>query len=149
MIISVIGDSSCSSEIYDIARHVGSLIAQNGWILVTGGLGGVMEAASRGAKESGGTTVGILPGFSKDEANMFVNIPVITGLSHARNIIVARTADAVIAVSGGYGTLSEIAIALKLGKPVVGVRTWDMVKGVIKVDSPEQAIHKVRELTGK
>jgi uncharacterized protein (TIGR00725 family) len=147
MIISVIGAGSCSEEIYSLAQELGRRIAQTGAVLVTGGLGGVMEAASKGAKEGGGTTVGILPGVSKDDANRYVDIPVTTGLSHARNVIVVRSADVVIAVSGGYGTLSEIAIALKLGKPVIGIRTWDGVEGVIKADSPEEAMQRVSELT--
>lgn len=146
MIISVIGAGSCDIDIYKTAEEVGKLIAQKGATLITGGLGGVMEAASKGAKGSGGLTVGILPGFSKGEANKYVDIPITTGLNHARNIIVAGSADAVIAISGEYGTLSEIAIALKLGKPVVGIRTWDSIDGMIKVHSPEEAVNKVFEL---
>ncbi len=149
MIISVIGSGSCSKEIYNIAEELGKLIAQKGATLLTGGLGGVMEAASKGAKEAAGITVGILPGFNKDDANKYVDIPIITGLSHARNIIVARSADAVIAISGEYGTLSEIAIALKLGKPVLGIKTWDNIEGVIKVNTPEEAVFKALELTQK
>ena len=149
MIISVIGAGTCNKEIYQIAEDVGRRIAQKNAVLITGGLSGVMEAASKGAKEAGGTTVGILPGFSKDDANKFVDIPITTGLSHARNIIVVRSADAVIAVSGEYGTLSEIAVALKLGKPVVGINTWDNVEGVIKADTPEEAVQKAFELAGK
>jgi hypothetical protein len=148
MIVAVIGAGTCNKEISDIAEEVGRLIARKGAILVTGGLGGVMEAASRGAKEAGGITVGILPGFSKDEANQYVQIPITTGLSHARNIIVVRSADAVIAVAGEYGTLSEIAIALKLGKPVVGIKTWDNIKGVIKAESAEEAVNKLWTLGG-
>ena len=143
MIISVIGAGSCSNEMYAIAEEVGKLIALNGAVLVTGGLGGVMEAASKGAREAGGITVGILPGFSRDEANSYVDIPITTGLSHARNVIVARSADAVIAISGEYGTLSEIAIALKLGKPVIGLKTWDSVEGIIHVQSPSEAMKKI------
>ena len=105
-----------------------------------------MEAASKGAKEAGGITVGILPGFSKEDANSFVTIPVATGLSHARNIIVARSADAVIAVSGEYGTLSEIAIALKLAKPVIGIKTWENIEGVIKAGSAEEAVNRALQL---
>lgn len=153
MFISVIGDSSCSKEIYKIAEDTGKLIAEKGWVVITGGLGGVMEAASKGAKEAGGLTVGILPGFSKDEANKYVDIPITTGLSHARNIIIARTADALIAVSGGYGTLSEIAIALKLGKPVIGIKTrtrvvptWSNIEGVMHTSSPEEAIKKITNI---
>ncbi len=149
MIISVIGAGECSEKIYEIAENVGGLIARGNAVLVTGGLGGVMEAASKGAKEAGGITVGILPGFSKDEANKFVGIPITTGLSHARNTIVVRSADAVIAVAGEYGTLSEIAIALKLGKPVIGINTWDNVEGIIKVNTPEEAVQKALELASK
>ncbi|RJQ44493.1 MAG: TIGR00725 family protein [Nitrospiraceae bacterium] len=145
MIISVIGAGSCDEGVYAIAEKVGDLIARKGAILITGGLGGVMEAASKGAKQAGGTTVGILPGSRKDEANPFIDIPITTGLSHARNVIVVRSADAVIAVSGEYGTLSEIGIALKLGKPVVGLRTWD-IEGVVKATSPEEAVEKAFEL---
>jgi uncharacterized protein (TIGR00725 family) len=146
MIISVIGAGECSEEIYEIAEKVGGLIAREKAILVTGGLGGVMEAASKGAKEADGITVGILPGLNSKDANRFVGIPITTGLSHARNIIVARSADAVIAVSGKYGTLSEIAVALKLGKPVIGINTWDNVDGIIKVNTPEEAVKKALEL---
>lgn len=149
MIISVIGAGTCDSNIYSIAEEVGSRIAQRGAVLFSGGLGGVMEAASRGAKEAGGTTVGILPGFSKDDANPFVTIPVTTGLSHARNIIVVRSADAVIAIGGEYGTLSEIAIALKLGKPVVGINTWGAIEGIIHVSSAEEAVEKAFDLAGR
>lgn len=149
MIISVIGDSSCDKDIYRIAEEVGKLIAKKGWALATGGLGGVMEAASKGAKEAGGITIGILPGFSNEDANKYVDIPIVTGLSHARNVIIARTADALIAVSGSYGTLSEIAIALKLGKPVIGIKTWDNIEGIIKVNSSDEAMEKVLELIGK
>ncbi len=149
MIISVIGAGSCNKDIYDIAEQVGKLIAQKGATLITGGLGGVMEAASKGAQEAGGTTVGILPGFNSEEANRYVTIPIATGLSHARNIIIARSGDAVIAVSGEYGTLSEIAIALKLGKPVVGINTWENVEGLIKADTPEEAVNKAFELIVK
>jgi uncharacterized protein (TIGR00725 family) len=145
MIIAVIGAGSCSREIYSIAEEVGKLIALNGAVLVTGGLGGVMEAASKGTQEEGGITVGILPGFSKEEANRYVDIPIATGLSHARNAVIARSADALIAIAGEYGTLSEIAIALKLGKPVIGIKTWDTIEGIIRVNTPAEAIKKISE----
>jgi uncharacterized protein (TIGR00725 family) len=147
MIISVIGAGSCSEDIYCIAEEVGRLIAVKGAILVTGGLGGVMEAASKGAREAGGTTVGILPGSSKEEANSYVAIPITTGLRHARNVIIARSGDAVIAVSGEYGTLSEIAIALKLGKPVIGISTWNDIEGVVRASSPGEAVKLAFELS--
>ncbi len=149
MIISVIGDSSCDKEIYGIAEITGKLIAKKGHILFTGGLGGVMEGASKGAKEAGGLTVGILPGLSREEANRYIDVPVTTGLSHARNVIIARSADALIAISGGYGTLSEIAIALKLGKPVIGIKTWSTIKDIINVNSPEEAMENVLKLMRK
>ena len=147
MIISVIGAGSCNNEIYKAAEEVGTLIAHRNAVLVTGGLDGVMEAASKGASEAGGITVGILPGFTKDDANKYVTVPITTGLSHARNIIVVRSADAVIAVSGEYGTLSEIAIALKLDKPVIGIQTWGTIEGVISVNTPEEAVNRAFELS--
>lgn len=145
MIISVIGAGSCDKEIYGIAEEVGRIAAEKGAVIITGGLGGVMEAASKGARQAGGVTVGILPGVNKEDANRYVSIPVTTGLGHARNIIVARSGDAVIAVAGELGTLSEIAIALKIGKPVIGIRTWENIEGVIKVDSPGEAVKKAFE----
>ncbi len=149
MNISVIGAGTCDKDTYAIAEHIGKLIAHKGAVLVTGGLGGVMEAASKGAKETGGTVIGLLPGFSKKDANAYVTIPVITGLSHARNVIVVRSADAVIAVAGEYGTLSEIAIALKLGKPVIGLNTWENIEGVVKADNADDAVARAFELAGK
>lgn len=112
-----------------------------------GGLGGVMEAACSGAQGAGGTTVGILPGLDRSEANAYVDVAIATGLGEARNALVVRAADAVIAIGGGYGTLSEVALALKAGKRVVGLGTWD-VEGVEAVDSPESAVEAVlRDLT--
>ncbi len=146
MIISVIGAGSCENKTYVMAEDVGRRIAQSGAILITGGLGGVMEAASKGANEAGGTVIGILPGFSKDDANSYVTVPITTGLSHARNVIVVRSADAVIAVAGEFGTLSEIAIALKLGKPVIGINTWQNIESVVNVDNAEDAVAKAIEL---
>jgi hypothetical protein len=149
MIISVIGAGSCDKKTYVMAEDVGRLVTQGGAILITGGLGGVMEAASKGANEAGGTVIGILPGFSKTDANAYVTVPLTTGLSHARNVIIVRSADAVIAVAGEYGTLSEIAIALKLGKPVIGINTWENIEGVVKADNAEDAVAKAFGLTGK
>ena len=149
MIISVIGAGTCTKEVSSVAEEVGKCIAENGATLVTGGLGGVMEAASKGAKEAGGLTVGILPGSDRGEANPYVDIPVVTGLSHARNIIVVRTGDAVIAVAGEYGTLSEIALALKIGKPVLGINTWEDIDGVISVSSAEEAVKRAIAMVKK
>ena len=137
--IGVIGGSSPDKESRQTAFRVGQLIAEKGAILVCGGLSGVMEAASRGAKEAGGFTMGILPGNSLDDANIYVDIPVATGLGYGRNSLVAMNSDVIIAIDGQYGTLSEIAYGRIYGKKVVGMGTWD-VEGVIPVDSPEQAV---------
>ncbi len=139
-LIAVIGGSHCPDEIYELARQVGQEIARAGATLICGGMLGVMEAACRGAKEAGGTTIGILPGKSKTEANTFVDIPIITGMSDARNVIIARSADGVIAVDGEYGTLSEIAFALKFGKPVVGLRLSFDVPRVMAAASAAEAV---------
>jgi uncharacterized protein (TIGR00725 family) len=128
MFVAVIGSASCSEQVAALARDVGREVARRGAMLVCGGRGGVMEAACRGAKEEGGITVGILPGTDRREANPYVDVPVVTGLGEARNAVVVRTADAVIAVSGSYGTLSEIGLALKMGRPVVGLDTWELCR---------------------
>lgn len=122
--IAVIGPSQSNDETDKIAFEVGAEIARRGAVLVCGGLGGVMEASCRGAKEHGGTTIGILPGSSAIEANDFVDYAIATGMGEARNAIVVKSGEGVVAVGGAFGTLSEIALALKMGKPVVGVATW-------------------------
>jgi len=139
-LFGVIGASHCSPEIYELARQVGNAIAKTNAMLVCGGLGGVMEAACRGAKEAGGLTIGILPGTDKSEANAYVDIPIVTGIRDARNTIIARTADGLIAVSGEYGTLSEIAFAKKFGKPVVCLRSWSFDSTIPQADEAEQAV---------
>lgn len=144
--VAVVGASSCDSETALMAEEVGELIARRGAILINGGLGGVMEASARGAKAAGGLTVGILPGFDPLEANDHIDVTVATGMSIARNAIIVRSADVVLAVAGGYGTLSEIAMALNIGKPVVGLRTWEGVPGIIRADTPKEAVDKVFEL---
>lgn len=140
-IIGIIGGSIVDKAIYDTAYQVGKLIAENGAALVCGGLTGVMEAACKGATEAGGTTIGILPGLRIDDANPYIDIPVATGLGHGRNLIIVNTASALIAVSGKYGTLSEIGFALQSGKPVYGLGTWD-IEGVIVCASAEEAVEK-------
>jgi len=115
-------------------------------VVVCGGLGGVMEAACRGAKGAGGTTVGILPGTSRADANAHVDVALATGLGEARNALVVRAVDALVAVGGEYGTLSEIALALKADKPVVGVGTWD-IDGVRAVAQPAEAARLALELS--
>ncbi len=152
--MAVIGSANCSPETAAVAEEVGQRIALCGAVLVCGGRGGVMEAACRGAKAEGGTTVGILPGGDRSEANAYVDIPIATGLGEARNAIVVRAADAVIAVSGGYGTLSEIGLALKMGRPVIGLGTWELCheglagSGVLQVGSPAQAVEQALALAG-
>lgn len=140
--IGVIGAGQCSQETGLVAEAVGQEIARQGAILVCGGLGGVMEAAARGAQRAGGMTIGILPGFSFEDANPFITIPIVTGLSHARNVLVVRSSHALIALEGGYGTLSEVAIALTLGIPVVGLGSWEVSREIIMVETPEVAVEK-------
>ena len=125
-----------------MAEEVGRLLAEAGAVVVTGGLGGVMEAASKGAHEAGGTTLGILPGTDRGEANPWVGVAVPTGIGEARNALVVRAADGVIAVGGAWGTLSEIAFARKTGKPVAGLGSWDL-DGVDKFDAPAEAVRAV------
>ncbi len=144
-IIAVIGGRNADKDLLLKAEEVGRLIAGQKAVLVCGGLGGVMEHACKGAKAAGGMTVGILPQDEKGHENQYVDVPIATGLGVGRNVIIARTADALIAVGGEYGTLSEIAFALQLGKPVVGINSWD-IKGVVPVKNAVKAVNKVFEL---
>lgn len=143
--IGVIGSGDCSPDICQLAYEVGKGIAQAGAYLVCGGLGGVMEAAAKGAKEAGGVTVGILPGASAQDANPYIDIPIVTDMGHARNVIVVRSSEAVIAVSGSYGTLSEIAFAIKIGIPVVALRTTYHDERMIMAATPEESVYKALE----
>ena len=138
-IVAVIGTSSASADEARVAEEVGREIAKKGWTLVNGGLTGVMEASAKGASLAGGTVVGILPTPSTSSANPYITIPIATNMGHARNVIIAHTADVLIAIGGGEGTLSEIAIARKLGKTVFGIESWD-VAGVEKVADANEAI---------
>jgi uncharacterized protein (TIGR00725 family) len=126
-------------EPLDAAAEVGRLVAERGAVVVCGGLGGAMESACRGAKQAGGLTVGLLPGSDRSDANPFVDVALPTGLGEARNALVVAAGDAVIAVGRGYGTLSEIALALRAGKRVIGLGTWD-VEGVLPAEGPEAAV---------
>ena len=139
MYVAVIGPGSASAEEEQLAAEVGAGVARIGAVLVCGGLGGVMAAACRGAKGAGGTTVGLLPGADRSTANAWVDIAVPTGLGQARNALVVRSADAVIAVGRGYGTLSEIALALRAGTPVIGLGSWD-IPGVVEVNAADAAV---------
>jgi uncharacterized protein (TIGR00725 family) len=132
--ITVIGESDASKKTHKLAQEVGRLIARAGATLVCGGLKGVMVAAAKGARSAGGTTIGILPGSKREEANPYIDIPIVTGLGYARNKIVVKTGQVVIAIGGRYGTLSEIGFALGYGIPVVGLNTWDLIRGNGKVD---------------
>jgi len=154
--ISVIGESEAASEIYCLAEEVGKLIAKAGAILVCGGLKGVMEAAAKGAKAEGGLTVGVLPGSNSDEANAYIDIPIVTGMGYARNKIVVKTGQVVIAIGGKYGTLSEIGFALGYGIPVVGLKTWQLInrdgkadQGMVYVRTPEEAVQTAFKLIKK
>jgi len=129
LIIAVIGGGECSPEIARQAEAVGREIARSGAVLICGGRGGVMEAACRGASAAGGLTLGILPGEDRSAANPYVGIPLVSGVGYARNVAVAKSADAVIAIDGSYGTLSEIGHALQSGIPVIGLDTWSISRG--------------------
>jgi len=138
--IGVIGAGVCSDEVHKLAEEVGERIAGAQAVLVCGGLGGVMEAASKGAKKQGGITIGILPGIDRNYANPYIDFPIVTGLGEGRNLLVVRNSDAVIAFPGEYGTLSEIAFCLKLGKPVVGLSTWEVSDKIIQAKNAQDAV---------
>lgn len=152
--IAVIGPGHATVEECVAAEEVGRRIGEAGAVVVCGGLGGVMEAACRGAKSVGGTTVGIPPGADRSAANDHVGIAVATGMGEARNVIVVATADAVVAVGGEFGTLSEIALALRAGKAVIGLHSWDLsrrgapVDGVVPATSAEEAVTVALERAG-
>ncbi len=144
--VAVIGGGSAGQEDCDRALRVGRALARAGAVVITGGLGGVMEAAGRGARHAGGINLAILPGNERQAANVFVDVAVASGLGEGRNLLVVRNADSVVAVGGEFGTLSEIALALQAGVPVIGLGTWELAKagepprpGVIEASSPEEA----------
>lgn len=139
-IVGVAGSGLEDPELDAIACEVGALIAKEGKTLVNGGLGGVMQASARGCKEKGGITVGILPGLDPLEANPYIDIPIATGLGEMRNLLIVRASSVLIAIGGSYGTLSEIALALKISKPVIGINTWDISPKIIKAAGPAEAI---------
>jgi len=139
VMVGVIGAGECDAETARQAREVGERIARKGADLVCGGLFGVMAAACQGACEAGGVTIGILPGTDRKEANPHVTVPIATGMGYARNYAIINTADVLIAIGGSYGTLSEIGFALKAGKKVIGLNTWQ-IEGMVRADSPAQAV---------
>ncbi|HXO10139.1 MAG TPA: TIGR00725 family protein [Solirubrobacteraceae bacterium] len=144
--VAVVGGSQATADQDRAAEEVGSGLAHAGAIVVTGGRGGVMEAASRGARLAGGIVVGLLPGTTREEANEWVTVALPTGLGELRNGLVVRSADVVVAVGGAYGTLSEIALALASGVPVIGLDSWP-IDGIEAVTSPSQAVTRALELT--
>jgi hypothetical protein len=153
MQIAVIGGSEASTDVLGAAEAVGRGIASAGMTLVCGGLGGVMAAACRGAKAADGRTVGILPGSDRSAANRWVDVIIPTGFGEARNVLVVRSAAAVIAVDGEYGTLSEIALALRAGIPVIGLGTWSLIRphgrqdeGIVPAKTPGEAVTLAIEL---
>ena len=150
--IAVIGGGQPSPQEAKLAEEVGRQLARQGAILVCGGLGGVMEAACRGASSEGGVTIGILPGENRQSANPYVQIPIVTGIGYARNVAVVKSAQAVIAIGGSYGTLSEISHALQSGIPVIGLNTWSLSRNgrednsIILAQDPTEAVNKAFEL---
>jgi uncharacterized protein (TIGR00725 family) len=147
-IVGIIGGSKVSKDIYESAFRMGTLIGERNYVLMTGGLGGVMEAASKGAKEKGGLVIGILPGNARSTANKWVDVPIVTGMSHARNVIIAQSADILIAIDGAVGTQSEIAFGHIYKKKIIGIKCIIPLP-FEKADSPEEAIEKVDEFFSK
>jgi uncharacterized protein (TIGR00725 family) len=139
-LIAVIGAGSCSPAVEELAAEVGRELALRGAVLLCGGLGGVMSAAARGAKEQGGLTLGILPGPDISSANAYIDIPIATNMGQARNAVIAQSAQALIAVAGGYGTLSEMALALKIGKPVVALQPRFQIPGLQCPATAQEAV---------
>ncbi|MEW6262332.1 MAG: TIGR00725 family protein [Thermodesulfobacteriota bacterium] len=143
LVIGVVGAASPTEDGYALAREVGRLLAQAGAVVLCGGLGGIMEGACLGAGEGGGLSVGLLPGSLSEEANPYLTIPLPTALDHTRNAIIARAARGLIAVEGGLGTISEMALALKMKKPVVGLATKYDLPGLVKAATPREAVNKI------
>jgi len=146
-LIGVIGAAECDEALTRLARAMGRGIAELGAVLICGGMGGVMKAVCQGVTEAGGLTVGILPGSDRNQANEFVDLPIATGMGEARNLVIIRTADVLVAIGGSYGTLSEIGFALKMGKRVIGIRTWD-IEGIEKVTTVEEALKLLKTKGG-
>ncbi len=146
--VSVVGSGTASGELYEKAREVGRLVAERGGTVVCGGRSGVMEAVAKGATEAGGTAIGILPDEDRRRANEYLGYSIATGTGHARNLAVVCSGDVVIAVGGEYGTLSEIGLALKVGRPVVALQSWDLGEHVSVAATPEEAVETAFGLIG-
>jgi len=142
--IAVCGASEATPSQLDVAREVGKLLAKSGAVVINGGYGGVMAAASEGAASEGGTVVGILPGTDREDANPHLTVSIPTGLGQARNAVIVTAADSVIAIGGGWGTLSEIALARRLGRSVFAIDTWDL-DGLEVVKTPGEAVQRALE----
>lgn len=154
MLLGVIGGQEAEARAREVAYAVGRELGSRGHTLVCGGRGGVMREACRGAQEAGGLTVAILPGDDRSDANEFIDVPIVTGIGFARNSIIARTADALIAIDGSFGTLSEIAFGLIAGTPVIGIGTWELRDGsghepaITRVETAQEAVAAAERLAG-
>lgn len=142
-VVSVIGGHSCSNEVEQLAQNLGKNLAKVVDILICGGLSGIMNAVCQGFKAEGGLTIGIIPSYNKEEANPYVDIVIPTGLGLARNVLVVKSADIVVALPGEAGTLSEIAYALQFGIPVISLKSWDL-PGVVKTETIPEVIGEVK-----
>ena len=146
--VAVVGSGTATGELYEKAREVGRLVAERGGTVVCGGLSGVMEAAARGAAEAGGTAIGLLPDEDRRRANEYLTHSLATGTGHARNLAVVCSGDVVISVGGEYGTLSEMGLARKVGRPVVALESWDLGEHVAVAASPEEAVEAAFGILG-
>jgi uncharacterized protein (TIGR00725 family) len=144
--VAVVGSGIATGELYEQAQEVGRLVAERGGTIVCGGLSGVMEAAARGAAETGGTAIGILPDEDRWRANEYLAYSVATGTGHARNLAVVCSGDVVVALGGEYGTLSEIGLARKVGRPVVSLESWELPGHVVVASSPKEAVEAAFEI---
>lgn len=153
--VAVVGAGDAHAELERVAEDVGRGLGARGAVVLCGGLSGVMEAVCRGCRDAGGTSVGILPGHDRAQANAFVDVALATGMGEMRNALIVRTADVVVALGGEYGTLSEVAFALKIGRPVVGYDTWGLSKGgeprddLVRVTSADEAVAAALRLAGR
>jgi uncharacterized protein (TIGR00725 family) len=147
--IAIVGAGDATATVCDLAYAAGRAVARRGAVLICGGRGGVMAAAARGAQSGGGLTIGILPGYDRREANASIEIAIVTGMGEARNAIVVASADSVVALEGEGGTLSEIGLAIKLGRPVVGLRAWRQLEMISHADDPVAAVDLALELAAR
>jgi len=149
IIIGVIGPGQCTAKIGKQAEKIGRAIAEAGAVLVCGGKGGVMEAAAKGAKSKNGTTIGIIPSDNKEDANDYIDIVIPSGIGEARNLLITRTADVVIALPGMFGTLSEMAFCMKTNTPLVSLQAWDISDKILRVEDPIEAVNEALKLARK